>query len=159
MSLIGQQLNCLSRDVLYPILSTALVHYSNDKGHPFEVQYVAGWITSSVFHESRNAVLKFFLSGSLFATYTETFWTSLGKLHSYQQLARGDTLEIIIPRLTWMESLNVCGNLYLAMSWLYMMAVAVQPRLLRYRKKTSTAFGIMYIVVTLAIYRKYKRTL
>lgn len=148
------KLDAIAKDVLFPIISTGMVLYSNDRSHPFEVQYVAGWITSSIFHESNQRLLKFMLSSGLFLKYVQDFSTSIRSLR-YAHMIDG-TLQLK-PNLTWMQSLNISGSLYLATTWLYMMIVQYKPEILRYRRRVSTAAGISYIVVTLALYRRFKR--
>lgn len=154
-----EDLHALAKDVCFPIISTGMILYSNSKGHPFEVQYVAGWITTSVFHESNQRFLKFCLSCVLCLTYVEEFASSLGALNRMFRAHIADGSMQIMPHLTWMQTLNICGPLYLGMMWLYSMMVQCKPEALRYRRQVSTISGISYIVVTLALYRKFKRSI
>lgn len=151
------QLEDLARNVLFPVISAATVLYSNDKGHPFEVQYVAGWITTSVFHESNQRLLKFLLSSGLCLNYVEEFTKAVQKLSRTYTVRSLDGTLVIRNNLTWMQSMNICGSFYLAITWLFMMALQYKPEIMRYRKQASAAAGISYMVVTLALYRKFKR--
>src|SRR5689334_19710841 len=105
------KLDALARNVLFPIVSTGMVLYSNEQGQPWDVQYIAGWITTSVFHASNQRLLKFFLSSGLCLVYVEDFIFSMNMVLNpmYRAHITDGSLQVM-PRLTWMQSLNVCGS-------------------------------------------------
>lgn len=142
-------------DYIYPLIAGSIVHYSNKKSHPFEVQFVSYWITDSVFAESRAKVLCGLLSFAMVIMYNKRFGRELDML---------DMLDISYGidkkhPVTWMNCLNVGGSFYLSLSWLYTMVSLAYPQLRQrnYEKGIKTGAGVAYIILSLVLYKKYKR--
>lgn len=147
---IKQKLEIVSQNLIFPVLASGLVAYTNQKNHPFEVQFVSGWIATTVFQESRVSPLTSLLSAGLASMYINTFQNEVRRL---------DITYFLNPNLkiTWMHCLNVSGSFYLAASWIFMILVSCDPRIQRYRKPVNTSIGVSYVILALALCKKYRR--
>jgi len=150
MDAFSERLLRALRDYVNPVLVAGLLKYSKDRNHPFEVQFVAGWIATSIFHESESSTFTAMLSTVLSSMYFDKFARGLDAINAAHALNP-------THRMTWMESLNLGGQMYLGLSWLHMMCTTMQPDFLQYRKKTQSIIGLLYLVMSLSIYRRWRK--
>ena len=145
-----RQVQRIATDYIYPFISGSIVHYSNMKGHPFEVQFVMQWITNSIFAESKAK----FLCSALSMTFVGVFWKEF--IRDMRRMDLAWALEG--KQITWMRCLNTAGSLYLSMTWMYNMLALIMSRL-RTRnceRAIKTTLGFAYVVTALVLLRRYR---
>jgi len=144
--------NRCSKDLMYPVMGFNLLLYSAKRNHPFEVQLSAGWILKAILEESKS---RFMVSGV--SCVSSLLYWRIFKMHLYRLEAK----RCFYPerKTSFVQCLNASGHLYLALDWLYTLVSIHAPGIKQHDRKFKAMFALVYLIVTLCLYRDYKKHL